>query len=374
MVKILHISKYFSPYSGGLEDVCKSLVDGVPEFEQRVLCFNDGATDSMDVVDGVKVNRVGLWKEIARQPISSHFLKTMRHELKTYKPDIVHFHVPNPLVSLYLLMFLPRQTKLVVHWHSDIIVHGFIHFFVSPIEDMLLKRADSIIATSPNYIFGSKWLSKYKNKCHVIPNMVSATKMDRQPKSGITSEQLCKQYGDNIVLFVGRHVGYKGINYLIEAAKLMTKNEIVLIAGRGPETENLKALASGMDNVRFLGRIPDDELSVYMKAAKVFAFPSITKNEAFGVVLAEAMYCGTVPVTFSIEGSGVNWVSLADETGLEVPNRDVKAFAEAVDQLIDDTELRNKFSQAAIDRINKKFLMDSIHDRLLKIYNELIKK
>ena len=47
-------------------------------------------------------------------------------------------------------------------------------------------------------------------------------------------------------------------------------------------------------------------------------FPSITKNEAFGVVLAEAMYCYTPAITFTIEGSGVNWVNLHQVTGLEM--------------------------------------------------------
>ena len=42
----------------------------------------------------------------------------------------------------------------------------------------------------------------------------------------------------------------------------------------------------------------------------IFCFPSITRNEAFGIALAEAMYCGKPAVTFTIEGSGVNFVSL----------------------------------------------------------------
>lgn len=53
----------------------------------------------------------------------------------------------------------------------------------------------------------------------------------------------------------------------------------------------------------------------------MFAFPSVTKNEAFGVALAEAMYCYTPAVTFTIEGSGVNWVNLNGITGIEVSQR-----------------------------------------------------
>lgn len=54
------------------------------------------------------------------------------------------------------------------------------------------------------------------------------------------------------------------------------------------------------------------------------------------MTLAEAMYCNAVPVTYTIEGSGVNWVSLHEVTGLEVPNRNVAEYAKAIDELLSD--------------------------------------
>ncbi len=372
--RILHISKYYSPYSGGLEDVCRSLVDGVPEYERRVLCFNDGPDDATDTVGQTQVTRVGLWKEVARQPISFHFIKTMRRMFREYQPDIVHLHTPNPLISLYIQLFKPRKAKLIVHWHSDIIVHRFLHLLFSPIEKRLLRKADHILATSPNYIDGSPLLSRHREKCTVIPNMVAEPKLAAQPASGLTVADVQAKYGPNIVLFVGRHVGYKGIGYLIEAAQYVESNFSLLICGTGPETEKLKAQAGQNPNIIFLGRIPDDELGTYMRASKVFAFPSITKNEAFGVVLAEAMYCGLVPVTFTIYGSGVNWVSVGGETGIEVPNRDTKAFARAIDTLLTDETLRLRYSEAAQRRVREKFLFSHVHDSLLQVYDKVMQQ
>ena len=65
-------------------------------------------------------------------------------------------------------------------------------------------------------------------------------------------------------------------------------------------------------------------------------FLLIQKAEGFGLTLAEAMYCNAVPVTYTIEGSGVNWVSLHEVTGLEVPNRNVAEYAKAIDELLSD--------------------------------------
>ena len=63
------------------------------------------------------------------------------------------------------------------------------------------------------------------------------------------------------------------------------------------------------------------------------------------------MYCGSVPVTFPIEGSGVNWVSINGQTGEEVPLGDVKAYAAAIDKLLRKKDLYYKYASAGKDRI-----------------------
>lgn len=105
-----------------------------------------------------------------------------------------------------------------------------------------------------------------------------------------------------------------------------------------------------------------------MGAADVFAFPSVTKNEAFGVVLAEAMYCRTVPVTFTIKGSGVNWVSINGETGLEVENGNSEAFGKAIDLLLLNDKLRIDLAENAHKRVVDMFTMDTVQMYLQKVY------
>ena len=106
-------------------------------------------------------------------------------------------------------------------------------------------------------------------------------------------------------------------------------------------------------------------------AASVFAFPSVTKNEAFGVALAEAMYCGTPAVTFTIPGSGVNWVSLNGETGIEVANGDDKAFAEAIDKLIVDKVLSKRYAENGMKWVRDNFTIPKMVEEMEKCYREL---
>lgn len=369
MKKILHISKYYAPYKGGVEDVCKSLVDGMPEFEQRVLCFNSSHDDVYETIDGTPVIRKGIWKEICRQPLSFGFYALMKLTLKEYQPDIVHIHVPNPLVSLCACLLLPKRTKLVIHWHSDIIVQPVLYFFFRMIEQWSLRRADKIIITSPNYLTLSAPLAKHKNKCVVVPNVVSLDKLKPSLNEEEKIAEIKSHYNNKpIVFFMGRHVAYKGISQLIDAEKHLKSDCKILIAGSGPLTKELKELAEGKSRIEFIGRIPDEEISAYMRASTVFAFPSITKNEAFGVVLAEALYCGAVPVCFTIPGSGVNWVSVKDETGLEVENSNTLAYAKAIDKLISDPELRSTLSENGKQRVLKKFVMKEVRNNLLECY------
>ncbi|UKI50236.1 MAG: glycosyltransferase [Clostridium sp.] len=63
-----------------------------------------------------------------------------------------------------------------------------------------------------------------------------------------------------------------------------------MIGGHGPLTDELIKEAKDDKKIIFLGKISDDDLKVYLNACDIFCFPSITKNEAFGIGLAEAMY------------------------------------------------------------------------------------
>jgi glycosyltransferase involved in cell wall biosynthesis len=125
------------------------------------------------------------------------------------------------------------------------------------------------------------------------------------------------------------------------------------------------------DRIKFIGRIPNEYLRCYYYASDIFAFTSCTKQEAFGIALAEAMYCGSVPVTFTIEGSGVNWVSVNGETGIEVPLGDVKAYAAAIDRLLSDNDLYMQYATAGKDRIARMFTSKQSVKETKAILNEL---
>lgn len=371
MKKILHISKYYYPFVGGTEGVCQYIAEAFPEYENRIICFNDGVDTIGSEVNGIQVLRIGCFGKIASQSLSFSYYKRLKNMIEIWKPDLVLFHHSNPLIAFYLLLVLPASTKLLLHWHLDITKQIYIYPLVKPVETALLKRANIVSVTSPNYRDASKILKNYRSKVVVIPNTIDITRLDLKKEEESKVEEIKWKYGGKkLVFFIGRHVEYKGLRYLLDAEKHIKEDCRILIAGNGPLTEQLKQSCIS-ERVIFLGRISDLQLKYYLHAADVFAFPSITKNEAFGLALAEAMYCRCVPVTFTIEGSGVNWVSLDRITGLEVENSNSLEYAKAVDTLLVNNSLRVYYAENAHDRVVKNFTMEKVKWTIEKVYNDL---
>lgn len=372
-MRILHISKYYYPYIGGVEHICKYLVEGTAKHETAVVCFNEGNKDVVEEVNGHKVYRVATWMNISRQALSLSYFTVLRKAIREFKPDLIHFHWANPFPAAILLAVMPKDVKLVVHWHMDIINQKRIYPLIKPVETALLRRADRVLVTSPNYRDCSVPLQPFMEKVDVVPNAFNLESFREHDGDNLKIKAIRERHkGKDIVFFVGRHIQYKGLQYLIKAAEEIKSDCEIVIAGSGPLAEELKAMCKS-DKVKFIGRVSNDDLRAYLYAAKVFAFPSITKNEAFGVALAEAMYCGTPAVTFTIEGSGVNWVSINDETCLEAPNKDIKTYAKHIDNLLNNESLRLRLAEAGKRRAESMFTIEKMVNACEKSYNQIIK-
>ena len=173
-MKILHISKYYYPYIGGVENICKYIVEGDTEHETAVVCFNEDNKDVIDEVNGHKVYRVATWINVARQALSLSYFPMLRKAIKEFKPDLIHFHWANPFPAAVLLAVMPKNVKLVIHWHMDIIKQKRIYPFIKPIETALLKRAESMF-TVPKMI----------EECEISYNKISDMNVMKFCRSGI---------------------------------------------------------------------------------------------------------------------------------------------------------------------------------------------
>lgn len=322
----------------------------------------------IDNVDGLEVIRVGTFKKIASQSLSTSYGKELKQILKSFKPDIIIFHYPNPFVAFFLEKYLKKKTfKFILYWHLDITKQKILGKFFAGQNKRLLKYADKIVATSPNYINGSSWLLPNKYKCEVIPSCINEDRLKINDENIQNANKIRNKYIRKKICFAfGRHVEYKGFSYLIQASRKLSDEYIILIGGQGPLTQSLIKEARNDNKIVFLGLLSDDELKEYLMACDIFCFPSITKNEAFGLGLAEAMYYGKPAVTFNIPGSGVNYVNLNNVTGLEVENCNIEKYAEAIIKI---SSL--DFGYNARERVKTQFMFYKFKENIINLLKKV---
>ena len=182
--------------------------------------------------------------------------------------------------------------------------------------------------------------------------------------------------GERIILFVGRIEPLKGIDVLINVAAQLHEDENfrVLIVGGDARAEaevtQLKQLATrlGVDHhISFVGAVEHEELPLYYNAADVCVVPSY--YESFGMVAVESMACGT-PVVASRVGGLASTIS-DGETGYLIPWRCPEPFAERLELLLDNDELRASFGRAAREAVER-FRWTNVADAVAELYAELI--
>lgn len=366
-MKILQIGKFYHPVHGGIETVVQNLAEGLSRNgdEVTVLCSSSQTKNSIESIAGVRVWRSAYFGSLFSQPLTPFLPREIKRLVD--EADVVNVHSPNPLAELSLLGFLKNRTPLIVTYHSDIVRQKFLGPMYSPFQRALLERARKIVVPTEYHIKYSSMLRSFSAKCDVIPFGLQGERYVATPHTLEKSASLKGRYG-RFVLFVGRLVGYKGVKYLIEAMRSVEANLVIL--GRGPLEKELQAQASelGLESkIHFVtGAESQDDLNAYLHACELFVLPSISKNEAFGMVLLEAMAFAKPLVSTRIE-SGVRLVNDDGVTGLQVDPKDSRALAQAINTVLGDEAKRMSMAQAALDRFNTQFSADT----MVKAYRAL---
>jgi glycosyltransferase involved in cell wall biosynthesis len=368
-MKILQLSKFYPPVFGGIEFFVFDLVEEMSNDVQcDVLCSNIGGRTVVEERERYRVIRCGSLGRVFSTSISPPLIGRLRQLGDRY--DIVHVHLPNPMANLAYYLTRPGS-RLVVHWHSDILRQKTLLALYRPLQDWLLRRADVIVATSQNYLDNSEHLKGYRDKCVVIPLGLNTSRLiSCQEKA----EEIGRMYEPKPIVFsLGRLVYYKGLNYLIEAMKRV--DACLLIGGSGPLKESLEkqVLGSSLDHKVFvLGDIDQEDLGAYYQACDVFCLPSVRKTEAFGLVQVEAMYFGKAVVSTAIPGSGVSWVNRDGVTGLVVRPEDPEALSDALNRLIADAGLRGEFGRNGRQRFDDKLNIKVVAKEMLRVYSDVV--
>jgi glycosyltransferase involved in cell wall biosynthesis len=363
-LSILHLGKFYPPHHGGMETHVRDLAVRQAQLARvKVIVSNNVLRSERSMTDGVDVMRVARLGTIASMPICPGLTQLIRNS----PADLVHLHVPNPGAAFSFLTS-GHHGKLVITHHADTLGRKALRWMSDVFVRKAMERAAAIIVTSERYFKSSVELAPFREKCRVIPLGIDLSQAAEDDDA--TVGKLRAEFGEPLVLAIGRLVPYKGFDILIRAMKSVDAK--LLVIGTGPKSAELQALIdnSGIqDRVKMIGRV--DDLSPYFRAASLFVMSSTTRAEAFGIAQLEAMAAGLPVINTDID-SGVPEVSIDQETGITVPAGDVNLLAEAIELLLMRADLRAKYGRSARERVNTEFTVDLMVKRTLSLYEEIL--
>jgi glycosyltransferase involved in cell wall biosynthesis len=375
-MRILFVTKYYPPEEGGIERyghmLCSDLAARGIDVEVVAASGTARRGYRQEVVDGVKVHRLGCQFSISSAPVTLR-LPGLLHEIaKDF--DLLHLNSPNPWADI-LHMAICGDRKTILTYHADIYrppgsVGGMLLKAYKPLIHRLLNGVAGIIATSPTYIDSSPFLQRQREKARVIPMPVDMAIFADADADAVA--HAVARFG-TFVLFVGRLVAYKGLPVLIDAVDRVAGIRLV-IAGRGPLEGELQGqvAARGLgDRVHFTGKISDEELKNLYHACLCFALPSISRAEAFGIVMAEAMSCGKPVISTDLD-TGTTYVNKDGVTGFVVPPHDPEALAAKLQLLLEDGEACRHLGERARQRVAEKFDKPIVVAETLRLYEEVL--
>ena len=366
-MKVLQLGKFY-PIRGGVEKVMWDLTSGLSArgIDCDMLCAELEKDEIIHLNEHGRVICLEAWTKKAATMIAPKMVTWLRKHKDEY--DIIHVHHPDPMACLALRLS-GYQGRVILHWHSDILKQKTLLKFYAPLQRWLIRRADTIIGTTPVYLKESPYLQEAQDKTVAVPIGIEPVTFNEE----LAQHWKDRYPGKKLVVSIGRLVPYKGYPYLISAARQLGPDYQVLIVGDGPIRESLEndiRINGAEGTVKLLGYVEDNEAHALLAACDVFVLSSVMKTEAFGIVQIEAMSLGKPVIATKIPESGVSWVNADGVSGLNVLIKDARALAEAIQSICADGELKGKFSEGARNRFEQNFTLDRMIERTIKIYTD----
>ena len=242
-------------------------------------------------------------------------------------------------------------------------------------EREIVRRADRLICATPHERdFLSRWYGADPDCVRVVPGGVDLDHF--RPGDQAAARRSLGLGAGPLILFVGRLEPLKGVDILVRAVAAADLDRPVrlLIVGGGPqdrgERERLEALCREVgiaDRVQFRDAVSRAQLPRYYQAADLCLVPSY--YESFGLVAVEALASGT-PVIATRVG-GLQYTVRDGRTGYLISWRCPEPFAERLEALLANGDLRRRFSRAARESVQH-LSWAAVADQVIQVYEDLL--
>ncbi|WP_196193431.1 glycosyltransferase family 4 protein [Streptacidiphilus fuscans] len=366
------VAPYYPPKVGGVENYAAQVARAIADApDLRPVVITTGATRLRTRVateDGVLVVRLGTWLRLSNTPLSPLWPLQLRRWLRRTGAEVVNAHAPVPgLPDLAVLLAGRRPTVLTYHAGSmhkgepgSGLADRLIGLYERRVLPRVFSRAARLVAVSPVS------LASGQPHCEEISPGVD---LARFTPGGPASAR------PRSVVYLGRmdrSSAWKGVDVLVrafaEVAAELPEARLRLVGGGDAVADHVElAKRLGVaDRVEATGELTGDRLAEALRGAAVLVLPSRSEAESFGMVLVEAMACGT-PVVGSAVG-GIPCVVTDGENGLLVPAGDVAALATACRTVLTDGALADRLAARGLEVARKRYSWPVLTDRYVELF------
>ncbi len=322
------------------------------------------------------------------------FLPQLLWKLRGYDYIYLHFPFFGAAEVVWLLKRLRPQTKLILHYHMDVKNRSLAAKILSLpsglIRASLFKRAEIVVTASLDYVKNSRikkiydsWPEKFREITFGLDLNKFQPKLANWPtknRAVAQAKEIINYINDRFIkrdcrqfIFVGgldRAHYFKGVDLLLRALVLVNPRSWRLtIVGAGDLRSSYEALAAKLKinrQVEFKGKLNDAELIRVLQNSDLLILPSLNRNEAFGLVLVEALACG-VPVVAS-NLPGVRTVFNDHEQGLLVTPGDEEDLKKKLEFILNNEGLRRVMALAARRLAEEKYDEKKMRARLEELF------
>lgn len=296
--------------------------------------------------------------------------------IKKKNIDIIHAHwsLPQGFVGILCKQLLQIPCITTIHGTD---VYRFKFSLFKNLNAFVINHSDICTANSSATSKMAQTISEAK-KIEIVPMGVNTSFFKKHIKPG----SIRGKFGvdGNVILYVGRLIDWKGIDYLINAMPRVidaVPKTKLFIVGSGPLKSDLLKLSERLNikkSIIFIDAVSQSDLIDFYSLADLFVMPSIINDkgetEGLGVVLLEAMACG-LPVIGTNVG-GIRDIIKDGQTGLLARQKDSDDLATKIIRLFSDERLKIKIVENGFKLIEEKFTWDVVSDRFIQIYTDVI--
>lgn len=289
-------------------------------------------------------------------------LKIVRREHPTH--FLVYKYMFYTSLSVYLLKLLGKKVVVVtdtfpgVNWFSrSRFVNLILWCYARTVGLGILRIADRVVLLHEGLVETARDLGLRRIQVH--PNGVDMRLFERPSPP----EDLEDKGQNLIVTYVGRLESVKGYDLLLEVARELTGRysnlRFLLVGDKSGRDELVSRYQS--DTIRFLGHRED--VPSLLAVSDIFVLPSY--SEGLPNALMEAMASGCACIASRV--GGVPWLLEKTGAGLTVTPGDRAELREAIEKLVQDAELRARFSKRAREVIRDRYRLDRLSEELVAI-------